>query len=158
MGFYISPHFSVFIGKCKWKSSDASLHRSHLWTNFTGKTTAAVHPALNWLNIYPVCLGGCYWLASFVCDNRIFLEKETKERSGDGGKEEKGKSNNLKLLHRSSRISLVVSLFQSDFLVPWICMSVWCNKLPITTRNKFNFSHMDTPKTPISPSLLLQEK
>lgn len=91
MGFYISPHFSVFIGKCKWKSSDASLHRSHLWTNFTGKTTAAVHPALNWLNIYPVCLGGCYWLASFVCDNRIFLEKETKERSGDGGKEEKGK-------------------------------------------------------------------
>lgn len=109
-------------------------------------------------SIYPVCLGECYWLASFVCDNRIFLEKEKEGRSGDGGNEGKGKNNNLKLLQRSSRTFLMVSLFCLDILVPWICMGFMCHNLLITLKNKLSFVHMDIPQTPIIPSLLLQWK
>ena len=42
---------------------------------------------------------------------------ETLKHGREKGRERE-KNNNLKLLHRSSRISLVVSLFRSDFLVP----------------------------------------
>lgn len=42
-------------------------------------------------SIYPVCLGGCYWLASFVCANRIPLEKETEGRSEMEERKQKGK-------------------------------------------------------------------
>lgn len=108
MGFYLSAHFSVLIGSINERA--LTLHCAEA----TSKLISQARPQLLftqlWIgSIYPVCLGGCYWLASFVCANRIFLEKKKEKRKKqnrgkewDGGKEVKRKNNNSKLLCRSS--------------------------------------------------------
>lgn len=96
------------------------------------------------------------WLASFVCVNRIFLEKETEGRMGHGGKEAKGTNNNLKWFHTSSRpisfcgVSVLIRLF--DPINLYVFPAPYPNYM-ITLENAFSFVHMNTPQTPVIPAL-----
>lgn len=104
-------------------------------------------------SIYPVCLGGCYWLASFVCANRIFLEKETEGRS-ETEERKQGEKIIIQKCYTDAAGHPPLSLLQWDFLAPCIGMGLLCGKVPSALNKTFGFVHMDTPNAPHAPSLL----